>query len=157
MRYCRGAVHRRGDGRGRVGGQRRHTHNVLLEGAAWNFINIRRTVAAQRMQSEAAYRFSRGVHPAMAERGVRRCLELMRQWAGGRGLARVWWITTRCRRVDPLVDSDAAGCAPLAGHPPERRRKSPASCARLEFKVADRRRAACMPRPPTTAWISAKG
>ena len=59
------------------------THNVLLEGAAWNFINIRRTAAAQHLASEAGYRFSRGVHPAMAERGVRRCLELMRQWAGG--------------------------------------------------------------------------
>ncbi len=59
------------------------TRNVLLEGAAWNFINIRRTIAAQHMQSEAAYRFSRGVHPAMAERGVRRCLELMRQTSGG--------------------------------------------------------------------------
>lgn len=59
------------------------TRNVLLEGAAWNFINIRRTLAAQRMTSEAAYRFSRGVHPAMAERGVRRGLELMRLWTGG--------------------------------------------------------------------------
>lgn len=59
------------------------TRNVLLEGAAWNFINIRRTSGAQRLQSEAAYRFSRGVHPAMAERGVLRCLELMRRWTGG--------------------------------------------------------------------------
>jgi phenylalanyl-tRNA synthetase beta chain len=59
------------------------TRNVLLEGAAWNFINIRRTIAAQHMQSEAAYRFSRGVHPAMAERGVQRCLELMQQASGG--------------------------------------------------------------------------
>jgi phenylalanyl-tRNA synthetase beta chain len=59
------------------------TRNVLLEGAAWNFINIRRTLSAQKMISEAAYRFSRGVHPAMAERGVRRCLEMMRQWCGG--------------------------------------------------------------------------
>ncbi len=59
------------------------TKTILLEGAAWNFINIRRTVAAQRLASEAAYRFSRGVHPAMAERGVRRGLELMLQWAGG--------------------------------------------------------------------------
>src|SRR3989304_4216049 len=59
------------------------THNVLLEGAAWNYINIRRTIATQHMSSEAAYRFSRGVHPAMAERGVRRGLELMRRWAGG--------------------------------------------------------------------------
>ncbi|HEX7973220.1 MAG TPA: phenylalanine--tRNA ligase subunit beta [Anaerolineales bacterium] len=59
------------------------TRSVLLEGAAWNFINIRRTATAQRLASEAAYRFSRGVHPAMAERGVRRGLELMRAWAGG--------------------------------------------------------------------------
>ncbi len=59
------------------------TRRVLLEGAAWNFINIRRTLVAQGMTSEAAYRFSRGVHPAQAERGVRRCLELLRQWTGG--------------------------------------------------------------------------
>ena len=56
---------------------------MLLEGAAWNFINVRRTMVAQKLQSEAGYRFSRGVHPAMAERGVRRGLALMQQWAGG--------------------------------------------------------------------------
>ena len=38
---------------------------------------------AQKLPSEAAYRFSRGVHPEMANRGVSRCLELMRQWSGG--------------------------------------------------------------------------
>ena len=59
------------------------TRNVLLEGAAWNYINVRRTVAAQRLPSEAAYRFSRGVHPAQAERGVIRGLQLMKDWAGG--------------------------------------------------------------------------
>jgi len=59
------------------------TRRVLLEGAAWNFINIRRTIAAQNLHSEASYRFERGVHPAMAERGVRRCLALMAQTSGG--------------------------------------------------------------------------
>jgi phenylalanyl-tRNA synthetase beta chain len=59
------------------------TRNVLLEGASWNLINTRRTVLAQNLPSEAAYRFSRGVHPAMAERGVRRGLELMQDWSGG--------------------------------------------------------------------------
>jgi len=59
------------------------TVNVLLEGAAWNFINIRKTARTQQLPSEASYRFSRGVHPAMAERGVRRCLDLMQAWAGG--------------------------------------------------------------------------
>lgn len=59
------------------------TRNVLLEGAAWNFINIRRTVASQGLSSEASYRFSRGVHPEMAERGVRSGLKLMQEMAGG--------------------------------------------------------------------------
>jgi phenylalanyl-tRNA synthetase beta chain len=60
-----------------------NTSNVLLEGAIWNYVNVRQTQAAQRLQSEAAYRFARGVHPEMAPRGVRRGLELMRQWSGG--------------------------------------------------------------------------
>jgi len=60
-----------------------HTRSVLLEGAAWNFINIRRTATTQKLMSEAAYRFSRGVHPAMAERGVLRGLRMMHDWAGG--------------------------------------------------------------------------
>ena len=59
------------------------THSVLLEGAAWNFINIRKTVVSQRMHSEAAYRFSRHVHPALAETGVRLCLQRMAEWSGG--------------------------------------------------------------------------
>ena len=60
-----------------------NTTNVLLEGAAWNQINTQRTVIAQKLPSEAAYRFSRGVHPAVAKRGVARGLELMRLWSGG--------------------------------------------------------------------------
>lgn len=59
------------------------TVNVLLEGANWNMINIRRTLGYTKISSEAAYRFSRGVHPAMAERGVARGLEFMRNWSGG--------------------------------------------------------------------------
>jgi phenylalanyl-tRNA synthetase beta chain len=59
------------------------TRNVLVEGAAWNMINIRKTAHAQNLSSEASYRFSRGVHPAMAERGVRLCLEVMQIWGGG--------------------------------------------------------------------------
>ncbi len=59
------------------------TTNVLLEAASWDFISIRRTMKAQKIDSEAAARFSRGVHPAIAERGLRRCLMLMQQTAGG--------------------------------------------------------------------------
>ena len=79
------------------------TRSVLLEGAAWNFINIRRTIADQRMSSEAAYRFSRGVHPVLAELGVMRGLELMRVWSDGeiaQGLVDEYPLP----QVDPIVE-----------------------------------------------------
>jgi phenylalanyl-tRNA synthetase beta chain len=79
------------------------TTNVLLEGAAWNYINIRRTIASQEISSEAAYRFSRGVHPAMAERGVRSGLKLMLETAGGqiaKGLVDVYPLPA----VEPTVE-----------------------------------------------------
>ncbi len=59
------------------------TTNVLLEAAAWDLYNIRRTTLAQKLSSEAGYRFSRGVHPALAARANLRAIELMRRLAGG--------------------------------------------------------------------------
>jgi phenylalanyl-tRNA synthetase beta chain len=59
------------------------TRNILLEGAAWNFINIRRTAKQHNLPSEASFRFSRGVHSALAETGVKRGLQLMAQWSDG--------------------------------------------------------------------------
>jgi phenylalanyl-tRNA synthetase beta chain len=79
------------------------TRNVLLEGAAWNFINIRRTVSAQKLNSEAGYRFSRGVHPALAEYGVQICIDRMAGWSNGQvaaGLIDEYPLV----QVDPLVD-----------------------------------------------------
>lgn len=60
------------------------TTDVLLEGAAWNFINIRKTAKQHNLPSEASFRFSRGVHPALAEQGVKRGLQLMAAWSGGK-------------------------------------------------------------------------
>jgi phenylalanyl-tRNA synthetase beta chain len=59
------------------------TTNVLLEAAAWNFINIRRSSYTMKINSEAGFRFSRGVHPSQAILGARRAAELMRLYAGG--------------------------------------------------------------------------
>jgi phenylalanyl-tRNA synthetase beta chain len=59
------------------------TRNVLLEAAAWNFMNIRRSATALKLNSEAGFRFSRGVHPSQALLGARRAAELMRRLAGG--------------------------------------------------------------------------
>ena len=60
------------------------TTNILLEGAAWNFINIRKTAGQHNLPSEASFRFSRGVHPDLAEQGVKRGLQLMAEWSGGK-------------------------------------------------------------------------
>ena len=60
------------------------TKNILLEGAAWNFINIRKTAQQHNLPSEASFRFSRGVHPSLAEVGVRRGLQFMAEWSGGK-------------------------------------------------------------------------
>ena len=79
------------------------TRNVLLEGATWNYINIRRSLGYLRMHSEASYRFSRGVHPANAERGTRRGLELLRKWTGStvcQGLVDEYPL----KSVDPVAE-----------------------------------------------------
>jgi phenylalanyl-tRNA synthetase beta chain len=68
---------------GKASARGQSTTNILLEGAAWNFINIRRTAKQHNLPSEASFRFSRGVHPAMAEIGVLRGLQLMAEWSGG--------------------------------------------------------------------------
>jgi len=59
------------------------TTNVLLEAAAWNFINIRRTATKLGISTDAAFRFSRGVHPSQALLGAKRAAELLRRLAGG--------------------------------------------------------------------------
>ena len=62
---------------------RPETSNVLLEAAAWDFINIRRSATALDLHTEAAYRFSRGVHPSLALLGAQRAADLLRRLAGG--------------------------------------------------------------------------
>ncbi len=69
---------------GKASARGKSTTNVLLEGAAWNFINIRKTAKQHNLPSEASFRFSRGVHPALAEQGVQRGLQLMAAWSGGK-------------------------------------------------------------------------
>ncbi|MCO6453130.1 MAG: phenylalanine--tRNA ligase subunit beta [Caldilineales bacterium] len=59
------------------------TRNVLLESATFNFINIRRTAMAQKLPSEAAYRFSRGVPSELDPIGNVRGAQLMADLGGG--------------------------------------------------------------------------
>ena len=78
------------------------TTNVLLEGASWNFVNTRRTVMAQKLNSEAAYRFARGVHPALAELGVRVGLDRLAAWSGGE-IARGLIDEYPLKETDPVI------------------------------------------------------
>lgn len=90
------------------------SRSILLEGASWNFINIRRTVAAQKLNSEAAYRFARGVHPALAQQGVQLCLERIAAWSGGQiaaGLVDAYPLPA----VDPEVRLTSAEVKHLLG------------------------------------------
>lgn len=59
------------------------TTNVLIEAANFNFINIRKTTQQMKLPSEAASRFGRGIHPAMALRGNIRSANLIQQLGGG--------------------------------------------------------------------------
>jgi phenylalanyl-tRNA synthetase beta chain len=60
-----------------------HTTNVLIEAANFNFINIRKTTQQMKLPSEAASRFGRSIHPAMAPRGNIRSAHMIQKLAGG--------------------------------------------------------------------------
>lgn len=60
------------------------THTILLESAAFDPINTRRTGQKLKLNSEAAYRFVRGVPATLNPIAARYAAELMRRYAGGR-------------------------------------------------------------------------
>ncbi len=59
------------------------TKNVLLESAIFDFISIRRTTAEQKLPSEAATRFGRGIPASQNVAPARVAADLMRELAGG--------------------------------------------------------------------------
>jgi len=108
------------------------TKNILLEGAAWNFINIRRTAQQHNLPSEASFRFSRGVHPAVAEHGVTLGLKYMAAWANGKvapGLVDVYPLQPK----DSVVEVSAKDVKRLLGIELTLEEVS-ALLTRLEFK-----------------------
>lgn len=71
---------------GKQSGIHGQTTRVLLEAASWNLINIRRTCSKTHINSEASYRFSRGVHPHLAALALSLCRQRMIAWGGGRAV-----------------------------------------------------------------------
>ncbi|HEX9116596.1 MAG TPA: phenylalanine--tRNA ligase subunit beta [Anaerolineae bacterium] len=60
-----------------------HTTRVLLEGANFNFLSIRRTSQLLKLNSEAASRLGKGVDPELTVDALARAGELLGQAAGG--------------------------------------------------------------------------
>jgi phenylalanyl-tRNA synthetase beta chain len=60
-----------------------HTRNVLLEAAAFDYINNRRTSQTLRLPSEATARFSKGISPEMPVPAGLRCVRMMAELSGG--------------------------------------------------------------------------
>ncbi len=58
------------------------TKNVLLESAIFDFISIRRTTQEQKLPSEAATRFGRGIPPSQNVAPARLAADLMRELGG---------------------------------------------------------------------------
>ena len=79
------------------------TSDILLESAAWNFINVRKATTKLHLNSEAGYRNSRGIHPAIAEEACKMCLALIRKWSGGT-IAKDFVDNYAQPRIDPVVD-----------------------------------------------------
>lgn len=77
--------------------------NILLESAAWNFINVRKATGKLHLNSEAGYRNSRGIHPAIAEEACKMGLALIQKWSGGT-IAADFVDNYAEVRVDPTVE-----------------------------------------------------
>ncbi len=69
------------------------TANILLEGAAWNFINIRRTARQHNLPSEASFRFRAACIPPWRKRGSNAVCSI---WLYGRVAwpRPAWWMST---------------------------------------------------------------
>lgn len=58
--------------------------NILLEAANFDYISVRRTTQEQKLPSEAATRFGRGIHPSTTIPSALRAAQLMEELAGGK-------------------------------------------------------------------------
>jgi phenylalanyl-tRNA synthetase beta chain len=89
------------------------TTRVLLEGATWDPLTIRRTSRRLHLVSEASLRFERRVDPDLAPVAVRRAAELLVAVGGGRAVAASHTQTAAHGR--PRIDLDPDWCARFLG------------------------------------------
>jgi phenylalanyl-tRNA synthetase beta chain len=79
------------------------THTVLLEGAWFDPLSIRRTAKAQGMHTEASHRFERGADIEMAPVAIDRAAGLVAELAGGEILRGIMDVYPKPRRREDLL------------------------------------------------------
>ena len=68
---------------GKNSGVTERTNAIFLESAYFNPVSIRKTAKRHGINSDASFRFERGIDPTIAEYGLKRAAILIREVAGG--------------------------------------------------------------------------
>ena len=123
------------------------TTRVLIEGAIWDPLTIRRTSRRLNLVSEASLRFERRVDPAGAARAVARAVQLLEQVAGGTA-GPVSTDGAPGERPEP-VDLDPTWCARFLGTPDLSAETQVELLVRLGCETEDAGSEGVRVRPPT--------
>jgi phenylalanyl-tRNA synthetase beta chain len=59
------------------------TTEIIIEAATFDGVSVRKTARALDLRTDASQRFEQGISPILAERGLRACIALIRDIAGG--------------------------------------------------------------------------
>ena len=80
-----------------------HTQNVLLESAWFEPVTVRRTSKKQGLHTEASHRFERGADLGATLAAANRCIELIRELAGGELDAHVSDVYPKPKQVQTIL------------------------------------------------------
>ena len=98
---------------GELSGCTEETTDVLIESALWNPINIARTGRTLGINSDARYRFERGIDPDFAVPGLELATELVQQLCGGE--ASEILVAGSVPETDLVIDFDPVEIWRLSG------------------------------------------
>jgi len=78
---------------GESSGVSNETTSIFIESALFDAVNIRKTARLHGLNTDASFRFERGVDPALTIYALQRCVQLIQEIAGGQvGMELVDWI-----------------------------------------------------------------
>jgi phenylalanyl-tRNA synthetase beta chain len=98
---------------GATSGVTNETTEIFIESALFDAVNIRKTARLHGLNTDASFRFERGVDPALTMYALQRCVQLIQEISGGQvGMEMFDWmgnmpsnkkITIRLSRVNQLI------------------------------------------------------